>query len=126
MPARRTPPCARPARRSIWTPGAVRVVGRLDSIWIPVSNFELVPVVAVADDRPRLTAQAEEVAELVEFPLQLLLSADGGIGEEITVPGAVLMTGVYRWEGHRVWGATARTLAMLGSALSGRRPSAGS
>ncbi len=104
-------------------PGAVRVVGRLDTVWIPVSNFELVPVVAVANDRPSLAAQAEEVAELVELPLALLLAADGISEEEVSVPGAVLRTGVYRWEGHRVWGATARTLAMLGAAL-GASPSA--
>jgi hypothetical protein len=44
--------------------------------------------------------------------------------EEISVPGAVLEIGVYRWAGHRVWGATARTLSMLGAALSS--PSASS
>ena len=99
-------------------PAAVRVIGRLDPIWIPVSNFELVPIVAVADTRPSLSPQEDEVAELVELPLRLLLDADGVTEEEITVPGAVLRTGVYRWAGHRIWGATARTLAMLGSALS--------
>lgn len=74
-------------------------------------------MVAVADARPALTPREEEVAELVEFPLRLLLSRDVISEEEITVPGAVLLVGVYRWAGHRVWGATARTLSMLGSAL---------
>jgi 8-oxo-dGTP pyrophosphatase MutT (NUDIX family) len=97
----------------------VRVVGRLDQVWIPVSNFELVPVVAVADERPVLTLRAEEVAELIELPLHRLVVEDGITEEEITLPGVVLRTGVYRWGGHRVWGATARTLAMLGVALRG-------
>ena len=101
-------------------PAVVRVVGRLDPIWIPVSNFELVPIVAVADERPILAVHSEEVAELVELPLDRLLAEDGITEEEITLPGVVLRTGVYRWAGHRVWGATARTLAMLGSALSSR------
>jgi len=95
----------------------VRVVGRLDAVWIPVSNFELTPVVAVADTPPALNARAEEVAEILEFPLQLLLSDDGMTEEDIVLPEVVLRTGVYRWNGHRVWGATARTLSMLGSAL---------
>jgi 8-oxo-dGTP pyrophosphatase MutT (NUDIX family) len=103
-------------------PAAARVVGRLDPIWIPVSNFELVPVVAVADERPILAAQAAEVAELVELPLDRLLAEDGITEEEIMLPGVVLRTGVYRWAGHRVWGATARTLAMLGSALASAPP----
>jgi hypothetical protein len=41
------------------------------------------------------------------------------VEEEIPVPGAVLKAGVYRWGGHRGWGATARTLSMLGTALRG-------
>ncbi|HJS47244.1 MAG TPA: CoA pyrophosphatase [Gemmatimonadales bacterium] len=101
---------------------AVRVIGRLDQVWIPVSNFELVPIVAVADARPALSPQEDEVAELVELPLRLLLDANGVTEEEVVVPGAVLWSGVYRWAGHRVWGATARTLAMLGSALASAAP----
>jgi 8-oxo-dGTP pyrophosphatase MutT (NUDIX family) len=99
-------------------PASVRVVGRLDPIWIPVSNFELIPVVAVADERPELRPQESEVAELVELPLRRLLAADGVTEEEITFPGVVLRTGVYRWGDHRVWGATARTLSMLAAALA--------
>lgn len=99
-------------------PAVARVVGRLDPVWIPISNFELTPVVAVADARPSLVAREEEVAELIEFPVRLLLE-DAVRMEDISVPGAVLQTGVYRWEGHRVWGATARSLSMLGTALSG-------
>ena len=98
-------------------PSPVRVVGRLDLVWIPISNFELTPVVAVSDARPSLAPREEEVAEIIEFPVRLLLEGAVNV-EEITVPGAVLEIGVYRWEGHRVWGATARTLSMLGAALS--------
>jgi len=101
---------------------AVRVVGRLDPVWIPVSNFELTPVVAVAAAPPVLAARVEEVEEIVEFPLTRLLADDGLTEEEIVLPEVVLVTGVYRWAGHRVWGATARTLAMLGSALTSAPP----
>jgi 8-oxo-dGTP pyrophosphatase MutT (NUDIX family) len=104
---------------------AVRVVGRLDQVWIPVSNFELVPVVAVADDRPVLSPQAGEVAEIVELPLDRLLADDGMTEEEIRLPEVTLRSGVYRWGDHRVWGATARTLSMLGVALTRPRPSSG-
>ncbi len=99
--------------------GSVRVVGRLDPVWIPISNFELVPIVAVADEPPMLTLGLDEVAELIELPLDRLLAEDGVTEEEIVVPGAVLRTGVYFWAGHRVWGATARTLSMLGTVLEG-------
>jgi 8-oxo-dGTP pyrophosphatase MutT (NUDIX family) len=97
--------------------GLVRVIGRLDPVWIPVSNFELVPIVGVADGRPEFRLSSEEVEELIEFPLHRLLAEDGVTEEEIHVPGVVLRTGVYRWAGHRVWGATARTLSMLATVL---------
>jgi 8-oxo-dGTP pyrophosphatase MutT (NUDIX family) len=97
---------------------AVRVVGRLDAVWIPVSNFELVPIVAVADLRPAFRPRPEEVAELVELPLDRLLVQDGITEEDIRLPEVTLRTGIYEWAGHRVWGATARTLSMLASALS--------
>ncbi len=48
----------------------------------------------------------------------MLLTDDGLTEEDIVLPEVVLRTGVYRWNGHRVWGATARTLSMLGSALT--------
>lgn len=98
-------------------PTPVRLLGLLDPVWIPISNFELTPVVAVTDARPNLTPREEEVAELIEFPVRLLTEHAITL-EEISVPGAVLETGVYRWAGHRVWGATARTLSMLGTVLA--------
>jgi 8-oxo-dGTP pyrophosphatase MutT (NUDIX family) len=98
-------------------PTLVRVLGLLDPVWIPISNFELTPVVAAAPTRPAMTPQEEEVSELIEFPVRLLTEQAISL-EEISVPGAVLETGVYRWVGHRVWGATARTLSMLGTVLS--------
>jgi 8-oxo-dGTP pyrophosphatase MutT (NUDIX family) len=98
-------------------PAVVRLLGHLDPVWIPVSNFELTPVVAVADIRPNLTPREEEVSELIEFPVRLLTEHAITL-EEISVPGAVLEIGVYRWADHRVWGATARTLSMLGTVLS--------
>jgi len=98
-------------------PTGVRVVGRLDPVWIPISNFELTPVVAVTEVRPDLIPREEEVSALIEFPVRLLIEGAVGV-EEITVPGEVLQTGVYRWGSHRVWGATARALSMLGSALN--------
>ena len=98
-------------------PDTVTVLGRLDPFWIPVSNFEVTPVVGAALTRPALAPREEEVAALIEFPLMRLLAADAVTVEEIRIPGAVLEAGAYRWDGHRVWGATARTLSMLAVAL---------
>ena len=98
-------------------PALVTIVGALDDIWIPVSNFELRPFVGTAVVRPALDPHTEEVAEIVELPLRHLLT-DGVVSDEkIEGPGWVLQAAVYRYAGQRIWGATARTLAMLAAVL---------
>lgn len=98
-------------------PAAVTIAGVLDDIWIPVSNFELRPFVGTAAVRPALVPHTDEVAEIVEVPLRHLLT-EGAVSEElIEGPGWQLRAAVYRHRGHRIWGATARTLAMFASVL---------
>jgi 8-oxo-dGTP pyrophosphatase MutT (NUDIX family) len=98
-------------------PAAVRIVGVLDDVWIPVSNFELRPFVGTMQRRPRLVPQDREVAAIVELPLDLIVSGEIVHDEEIEVRGMVLRTAAYRHAGQRIWGATARTLAMLATVL---------
>ena len=99
-------------------PETVRIAGTLDDIWIPVSNFELRPFVGTARVRPTLVPQSDEVAEIVELPLRLILT-DAIVGEEeITGASWVLRAAVYRHAGQRIWGATARTLAMFAAVLA--------
>jgi 8-oxo-dGTP pyrophosphatase MutT (NUDIX family) len=98
-------------------PAAVHIAGALDDLWIPVSNYELRPFVATAPRRPRLTPQDREVAAIVELPLRLVVSGEIMGEEEIEVRGTTLRAAVYRHAGQRIWGATARTLAMLAVVL---------
>ena len=98
-------------------PTTVRIAGELDSVWIPVSNFELRPFVGILDARPALAPHVAEVAEIVELPLHRLLADDAITDELIEGPGWTLQAAVYRHAGQRIWGATARTLAMLATVL---------
>jgi 8-oxo-dGTP pyrophosphatase MutT (NUDIX family) len=96
---------------------SVAIVGVLDDVWIPVSNFELRPFVGTTAIRPAFAPHTDEVAEIVELPVRHLL-ADGSITDElIEGPGWQLRASVYRYTGHRIWGATARTLAMFAAVL---------
>jgi 8-oxo-dGTP pyrophosphatase MutT (NUDIX family) len=99
-------------------PARVTIAGQLDDIWIPVSNFELRPFVATAAARPALDPHTDEVAEIVELPLRHLLTDDAVSEELIEGPGWLLRAAVYRHDGHRIWGATARTLAMFAAVLA--------
>lgn len=95
----------------------VTVAGSLDPIWIPVSNFELLPVVATAERTPHLVPQEAEVASIVELPLARLFETDAVGLETFVVREWRLEAAAYRHADLRVWGATARSLAMLAAVL---------
>ena len=98
-------------------PSTVSIIGTLDDTWIPVSNFELRPFVGTTTERPVFAPHNDEVAEIVELPVRNLLAEDAVTEELIEGPGWQLRAAVYRYEGHRIWGATARTLAMFAAVL---------
>lgn len=98
-------------------PDLVRIVGSLDPVWIPVSNYELVPVVGTVAARPELVPQDSEVAAIVELPLDALHDEEVIGVEHFTARGITLSAGAYRYGGVQVWGATAITLGMLAHVL---------
>ncbi len=98
-------------------PESVRLLGRLDQIWIPVSNFQLRPMVGALDRRPELVPQIAEVAAVVELPARLLLADDAIVEQLISGEGWALRAGAYLHADQVIWGATARTLAMVATVL---------
>ena len=100
------------------TDAGLRVVGTLEPFWIPVSNYLVTPVVANASARPSLVAAPDEVARIIEAPLDAFL---GGAPIEIverTIDDWTIRYGAYAVEGLLVWGATARILGQLGALLA--------
>ena len=96
----------------------VTILGALDDVWIPVTNFDISPFVGALDVQPEMAPHSDEVALIVELPVRDLLQ-EGAITDEIVHgPGWTLRVGGYRAEGQLVWGATARTLAMFATVLS--------
>jgi 8-oxo-dGTP pyrophosphatase MutT (NUDIX family) len=100
-------------------PSGVRIVGVLDDVWIPVSNFELRPFVGTLAQRPDLVPHDAEVTAIVELPLAALWDPDVMGTEEVVARGTTLHAGAYRYGGVVVWGATAITLGMLAHVLDG-------
>ena len=95
----------------------VRVVGLLERFVIPVSDFEVTPVVAVATRRPILVASEAEVARIVEPPVTAFLPDAPITIVERTIDEWPLRYGAYDIDGLSVWGATARILSQLGAVL---------
>lgn len=98
----------------------VRVVGQLERFWIPISDFAVTPVVALADRPPVLVAQPSEVSRILEPPVAMFLpDAPVSIVERRSVGGWDLRYGHFPLDGLSVWGATARILSQLGLVLVG-------
>jgi 8-oxo-dGTP pyrophosphatase MutT (NUDIX family) len=96
----------------------VRVLGLLEPFWIPVSDFAVTPVVAVADREPVLVASPDEVVRIVTPPVaRFLPDAEVEIVER-TVRDWPLRYGSYAVDGLSIWGATARVLSQLGRILA--------
>lgn len=95
----------------------VRVVGELETFWIPVSDYRVTPVVALAAHRPTLTPSPDEVAEIVRAPLGAFIAGAPIELVETEIRGFPLRFGAYPTMGLRVWGATARILGQLGAIL---------
>ncbi|MGD0019646.1 MAG: GNAT family N-acetyltransferase [Candidatus Limnocylindrales bacterium] len=110
----------------------LQVAGPLERFLIPVSGFRVTPVVALADRRPDCQPAPDEVARIIEPPVEAFLPEAPVELEERVIRERLIRYGVYPVEGERVWGATARILGQLGALLAsepeagqGAGPSAG-
>jgi 8-oxo-dGTP pyrophosphatase MutT (NUDIX family) len=105
-------------------PGAagVRVLGRLPDQWIPVSNFVITPVVAIAARRPVMVPQPTEVAAILDPPVDAFLPGAELQWVEREIRGWDLRYAAYPVNGLVVWGMTARVLGGLGAWLGRELP----
>jgi 8-oxo-dGTP pyrophosphatase MutT (NUDIX family) len=96
-------------------PAAVRVLGRLTPLHIPVSGYRLHPVVGIVDLRPHFVPSQWEVARILEVPIDDLRTPDNVRRETQTreVNGQKYDVEIpyFAIEGQKVWGATAMALA---------------
>jgi 8-oxo-dGTP pyrophosphatase MutT (NUDIX family) len=100
-------------------PAAVEVLGLLDDVPTP-TRFVITPVVARLRGPLTMTPNPAEVASV--FAAELPALADPA---RYTSNGSRIFLGVtydmheYRWEQHRIWGATARMVHQLMTLLRG-------
>jgi len=100
-------------------PEHVEILGRLDDM-VTTSNFLVAPYVGVLTAAPyEFVASELEVAEIIEPPVAHLLDDATLVMETRELQGQVRLMPAYHWEGHRIWGATARMLQELLDLLRG-------
>lgn len=91
-------------------PDHVEVLGRLDDI-VTISDFLVTPIVGVLHVAPYAFVTSDhEVAVVLETPIRHLLDEANLVIETREQNGRVVQSPAYWWEGHRIWGATARML----------------
>lgn len=100
----------------------VEVIGQLTSLYIPVSNFNVYPFVALANARPEYHLQRAEVERIFEIPVHDLMSDKLKTMAKITSPldrNFIRKVPAYQLpEDTILWGATAMITSELEMILS--------
>jgi 8-oxo-dGTP pyrophosphatase MutT (NUDIX family) len=86
----------------------VELLGALPPVHTRVSGILIVPFVGLVGKDPRLTPNAGEIAEVLEYPLARLRAA--GAETELEWGGERFQTFAYNMGEQLIWGATARIL----------------
>ena len=92
----------------------VRIIGQLDDM-VTVSAFRVSPFVGVFehDSEYQYSTCDVEVAQVIEVPFSFLLE-EGSMELEVREHGGrEVLVPSFSYEGHRIWGATARMLHQL-------------
>jgi 8-oxo-dGTP pyrophosphatase MutT (NUDIX family) len=90
---------------------AVRTLGALTPIDIPVSGFRLHPILAIAGERPALHPADGEVARILEVAVDELMEPRAIVRRSLTRDGRAMQVPVLLAGGVEIWGATAMVLA---------------
>jgi 8-oxo-dGTP pyrophosphatase MutT (NUDIX family) len=91
---------------------AVRVIG-CDATYRTVTNFAIVPVLAVVPPDLPLAAREVEVADIFEVPLAHLLDPANQLRRSAMFQGAERQYYEILWQDRRIWGATAAMIVNL-------------
>jgi 8-oxo-dGTP pyrophosphatase MutT (NUDIX family) len=92
-------------------PSDVRVIGALTPLDIPVSGFQLHPVVGVTPERPVLSPADGEVDRILEVSVATLCDPAHLVHTTRVRDGLTIDVPAFAVGGHEIWGATAMVLA---------------
>lgn len=91
----------------------ISVIGTLTTLFIPVSNMIVTPVIGWTKEKPAFVHQPGEVVYLIEAELKRFL--DPGIIKikPMEIRGELIDIRYFDYDGHVIWGATAMILNEL-------------
>lgn len=86
---------------------------RLERIYVAASRFYVTCFVAYCPERPAFTPDPNEVAGLLEVPLEALFDESIFQRGERDYEGQTILEGFFQFRTHKIWGATAVLLDQL-------------
>jgi 8-oxo-dGTP pyrophosphatase MutT (NUDIX family) len=89
----------------------VKLLGTLSELYIPPSNFLVLPVVGFSASRPDFIPDKSEVAEIIETDISFLFDNNLLKKKIIDIKGYKIEAPFFDVFGHVVWGATAMILS---------------
>lgn len=90
-------------------PSSVEIVGYLDD-YPTITRYMVTPVVGIVSGEPSLYAHEDEVAELIEVPLEFVLTPKSFERKSFMQSGIKVPFYELNFGSHRIWGATAGML----------------
>ena len=101
----------------------VRILGALTELFIPASNFHVLPVVATMPYRPGFYPDPREVEDIFEIKLEEISDVNIIGSSDIQVRGEQVHAPHYMVQGYKIWGATAMMISELLAVLNAPDPS---
>lgn len=91
----------------------IRIIRELSPIYIPPSNFYVRPYLSYTKKNPEFFLQETEAVDLIEFPVDSLLSLNGKPEMKLLPSSRGVAVPVINFKGHQIWGATSMILSEL-------------
>ncbi|HBX51451.1 MAG: hypothetical protein A2275_14390 [Bacteroidetes bacterium RIFOXYA12_FULL_35_11] len=83
------------------------ILGTLTSLYIPISNITVLPVVGWTETQPVFKKDDNEVESIIEIPLSYLLSPQNRFIKKLQVNSIEIEAPCFMAKSHYIWGATA-------------------
>lgn len=92
----------------------IRVIKQLSEVYIPPSNFYVLPFLGITQLTPSFIKQDDEVEAIIEVELQHILDDNRLITKTVSTSYSVnVKVPAFKLNGHVVWGATAMMLSEI-------------
>lgn len=101
-------------------PEDVSIIGELDDFYTVSTGYHVVPFVGIIPYPYEFRPSAREIASLLTVPLDVFFDPVRRHETVWTMKGQAVQIVSYLWEGHNIWGATARILQHFAELMEGR------